>query len=237
MRYQQTYLIQPPGLTHVFSEQDFDLNYWRSQPRSQSLTGGRGASQKIFINDEAFVLRRYQRGGMMARILEDQYLWMGLTRSRPSRELTVVQYALQHHLPVSQVAGCLVQRTGLYYRAAIISRFIENQGTLADCLTRSALDEARWFELGLLLRRLHHAGIDHADLNANNILIGDNNAFYLIDFDKARMVTPDSSALRNNLQRLRRSLLKIQRQGIEQHKPLHFSERDWQLLLQAYEKI
>jgi len=236
MHYQQTYLIQPPGLNHVFSEQDFDLDFWRSHPRSQSLAGGRGASQKFFVADEAFVLRRYQRGGMMARILEDQYLWTGLARSRPSRELTVLQYALQHNLPVAQAVGCLVQRTGLYYRAAIISRFIENQGTLADCLTQLALDEARWFELGLLLRRLHRAGIDHADLNANNILIGDNDAFYLIDFDKARVVTPDSPVLRNNLQRLRRSLLKIQRQGIEQHKSLHFSEHDWQQLLQAYEK-
>ena len=145
----------------------------------------------------------------MARLLTDRYIWQGLSASRPHREQLAVQQALQFDLPVPQVAAYRVQRSGLFYRAAIISEYIANRGTLASWLFEWPVDENRWAELGQLIRRLHLAGIYHADLNANNILIDNHDRFYLIDFDKAVIKTVTAARGQANLGRLLRSLNKI----------------------------
>ena len=235
MRLQQTDIIQSPDVRHRFSDQDFELDYWRDRADSQALAGGRGASQKIIIDDAQYVLRHYLRGGLVAKLLKDQYLWTGLKRTRPFQENEIVELASAHKLPVAPVAAFRVERSGLYYRAAIITAFIENRGTLAEVLTRSALDAIHWRELGLLIRRLHQAGIYHADLNANNILLGENNAFYLIDFDKAQRMPTDSDRGEQNVQRLKRSLDKIALQRQQSSQLFYFREADWARLMVAYD--
>jgi 3-deoxy-D-manno-octulosonic acid kinase len=234
MRFHDSLIIQQPSVLHPLSDRDFDLDFWRAQDDACALDGGRGASQKIILRGEAFVLRHYLRGGLMARLLYDQYLWTGLTHSRPFRESKVIDFALQQQLPVAQVTAYQIQRSGMFYRASIISRYIENRGTLADCLVRSSLDQLAWKDLGLLIRRMHEAGIYHADLNANNILLDEHNHFHLIDFDKARRLPASSSKLKNNVQRLRRSLLKIARQQARVQQAFHFSEANWACFIQSY---
>ena len=73
---------------------------------------------------------------------------------------------------------------------------------------------APWAEAGRLVARLHRAGLDHADLNAHNILFDDvpDGAMargWLIDFDKSTWRIPDTGWRERNLARLRRSLLKL----------------------------
>ncbi len=234
MRFTQTLISQSQDLAHRFTDQDFDLAFWRAQKDSQALSGGRGASQKIHLHGEDFVLRHYLRGGLVARLLTDQYLWLGLQLSRPFKEAYIVERAIQMHLPVPQVVAYRIERSGLFYRAAIISRYIENRGTLAACLHRSTLERARWFMLGQLISSLHQAGIYHADLNANNILLDKRDGFYLIDFDKARRISPGSPEAQRNLQRLLRSLNKIAENS---SKKFHFSKADWSALLAGYELV
>jgi 3-deoxy-D-manno-octulosonic acid kinase len=99
---------------------------------------------------------------------------------------------------------------------------------------RSPLDPLAWKDLGLVIRRMHEAGIYHADLNANNILLDEHDHFHLIDFDKARRLPASSSRLKNNVRRLRRSLLKIARQQAQAQQAFHFSETDWACFIQSY---
>lgn len=225
---------QDDKIEHQFHEQDFDLSYWQSKAESETLSGGRGASQKITINNQQFVLRRYLRGGLMARLLHDLYLWTGLSHTRPWQEREVIQHALKHQLPVPEVSAFYLQRNLIFYRAAIISRFISNQGTLACFLFDRDMTDQKWFELGRLIKKMHQAGIYHADLNANNILTGENLEFYLIDFDKAKIITVTGKTAQKNLQRLLRSLNKIQRQRREKNLSFNFSRENWQQLLSGY---
>ena len=69
--------------------------------------------------------------------------------------------------------------------------------------------DAPWEETGRLVRRFHRAGLDHADLNAHNILFDAGGKGWLIDFDRGRLRIPETRWRRDNLARLRRSLLKL----------------------------
>jgi 3-deoxy-D-manno-octulosonic acid kinase len=234
MSFNQLIIQQSPSIRRKLTALDFDLNSWRKDTGSVALAGGRGASQKVAIDGEWYVLREYLRGGMVARFLKDQYVWTGLTSSRPYQEDRVVRLAIAKALPVPEVAGYRIQKNGLFYRAAILSRYIDNQGTLADFISARTLAEENWFALGQLIRRLHQAAICHADLNANNILLTPDLSFYLIDFDKARVMPQTGRWATDNLQRLLRSLHKIQQSRLEQNQPFQFDSRCWQGLLDGY---
>ncbi|MCK4709599.1 MAG: phosphotransferase, partial [Gammaproteobacteria bacterium] len=106
--------------------------------------------------------------------------------------------------------------------------------TLATFLYDSDMADNQWTKLGALIKRLHQANIFHADLNANNILIDEQEKFYIIDFDKAEIISSAGSSSEKNIQRLLRSLTKIQMIRKLENRPFHFNSEQWQLLLQGY---
>ncbi len=73
-------------------------------------------------------------------------------------------------------------REGLRYRAAILMERIEGVRSLAD--RALVAGRARPGGDGRLIARFHRAGLDHADLNAHNILFDGNGHGWLIDFDR-----------------------------------------------------
>ncbi len=229
----QVIIHQNDKTGYQFRAQDFDLGRWSLTPDSEALPGGRGASRKIIIENQSYVLRRYLRGGHMAWLV-DRYIWSGQALSRPALEHHVVSYAREKKLPVPLVAAYLVEKEGLFYRAAIISRYVANQGTLASYLYKNELPVQHWEELGSLISRFHHNRIFHADLNANNILIGKDMSLHLIDFDKARIISSKGGWMKKNLQRLFRSLEKIEGIRAENNKPFHYSDVNRESLLKGY---
>jgi 3-deoxy-D-manno-octulosonic acid kinase len=80
-----------------------------------------------------------------------------------------------------------------------------------------------------MIAKFHHAGVDHADLNAHNILLDAAQRVSVIDFDRGRLRTPGSWRLRN-LRRLHRSLLKIAR-GLP---PGRITPQAWDALMAGY---
>ena len=227
---------QDMSISYRFGAEDFDPDHWQKQAGTQVLSGGRGGSYRISIDNQAYVLRRYLRGGLMAKLLGDRYLWTSLARTRPLQEWSVVRHAQAHQLPVAPVAAVWIARSGWFYRAAMISSFVDNHGTVAMCLTRSALAHGTWRRIGQLIADMHEIGIDHADLNANNILQTPSEGLCLIDFDKARIRSGSGQWQQNNLARLRRSLDKIARQCGQRGEVFHFSETDWRDLLDGYRR-
>ncbi len=225
---------QAEDLPRPLSETDFDPEHWRHRPSTEALCGGRGGSWRIDLDGQPAVLRRYLRGGAMAGLLGDRYLWTGEHRSRPWQEWQAVRHAVGHGLPTPPLIGYCIHPHGLFYRAALLSRFQPNLGTLAAVLEQGALDAEDWRELGGLIRRYHQAGVCHADLNANNILLGEDGAFHLIDFDKAELSPSRKGWREANLARLQRSLLKIGGVREAAGQAFHFGEGDWQALLEGY---
>jgi 3-deoxy-D-manno-octulosonic acid kinase len=213
----------------------FDSGYWRARGDLKGEAQGRGAVFFFEYRGCEYVLRHYRRGGMVARLVTDQYIWTGLRSSRPWREwhLLAAMYALG--LPVPKPFAARLIKNGVFYTADLITHKIPGGVSLAETLTVSRPGQAVWRKIGSVIRRFHDAGVEHADLNAHNILLTDKDVF-LIDFDNGRMHAPDNYRKRlhgwrrGNLQRLLRSLKKLG----GQRPAFHFSAGDWRFLLEGY---
>lgn len=208
----------------------FSPAHWRDAGALRGSAAGRGEAYFLTTRDAAhWVLRHYRRGGLLAHINRDAYLFTGVARSRPLRELSILAELQARGLPVpTPVAACLT-RTGMHYRADLIIAEIPDCQTLADRLAVGPLPARDWKTLGALIARFHAAGLWHADLNARNVLIDGAGDFHLIDFDRARFRS--SGRWRQaNLSRLRRSLDKF----AARQSTFHFAEAQWAALLDGY---
>lgn len=193
-----------------------------------SATAGRGASLFLDIDSTDLVLRHYRRGGMVRNITEKHYAWQGLQRTRAWREFDVLIALEQLALPSPRPYACQVQQRGLRYSASLITYYLKGV-TLAECVCMATLPEQRWYDIGQCIQRFHAAGVDHADLNAHNILI-DDIAVSLIDFDRAKIGSlSNNHRFEKNLKRLKRSLNKIGSSG-----PAHYNEGCWNALMTGY---
>jgi len=204
--------------------------YWQGKPGYQSTIGGRGGSCLIQIDGRKAVLRRYHRGGVAGGLSSDRYLWHGQARSRPWREWDILMQARAAGLPVPEPLAACTCRSGLWYRAALITAFLDDTEMMTQRLRRERLPRDRWFALGALIKRMHAAGIRHADLTTDNILLDSDDRLYLVDFDKARNMKRLDDWQWQPLYRLRRAIDK--RHG---QQPLHCGEDDWQAFMDGYE--
>jgi 3-deoxy-D-manno-octulosonic acid kinase len=208
----------------------FDHGYWEQRAAVRGRAGGRGTTWFVAAGDRQLALRHYRRGGLIAKLSADRYLWPGEVRTRPVREFTVHRELQRRGLPVPAIVGVRCQRDGGTYRGDILTERLLDTDTLAARLATEALGVADWIELGRVLRRFHDAGLDHADLNAHNILWRGTAEIFLIDFDRARLRARRGLWCDANLVRLRRSLLKVTRELPADR----FSETDWHSLLAGY---
>ncbi len=178
-----------------------------------------------------YVLRHYRRGGAVANISEASYLWTNLKKTRAWQELSLLQTIAQLRLPAPKPAAALVRRQGFKYSASLITYRLVETESFAAKLKLSPVPEWLWQTVGGTIRLFHDANIQHADLNADNILINSDNRVFLIDFDKSGIKASGGDGWKfDNLSRLQRSLKK--QHG--QHPVFHYSAKAWSLLAQGY---
>jgi len=209
----------------------FDPEYWRGRRELKEVTGGRGAAWFIDAGDRQWVLRRYRRGGFVARLSTDAYVWMGEEKVRAFAEWRILAHMVQRGLPVPTPVAARYSRAGLLYRCDLITERIADAEPLSAALGRGALPESVWRGIGAVLARLHGEGIDHADLNAHNLLLDPRGAVSVIDFDRGRVRAPGAWSQRN-LRRLQHSLKKISMRL----PPDRFSTQQWRWLIVGYER-
>jgi 3-deoxy-D-manno-octulosonic acid kinase len=223
-------ILHDESSIHKLERHHFDASYWQDKPGFSRIDGGRGGSVKILIDEQVAMLRQYLRGGLISRFLTDQYLWLGKSKTRPWKEWSILKLAKEAALPVPKPLGICVIRTGLYYRATLMTDFFEDTETLAESLTHNSLPQESWVQLGWLLKQFQVKGFRHADLNANNILMDHEGQFFVIDFDQAQIMTALGEWQWKPLYRLQRSLDKINRTS-----HLHYGDDDWQSLMDGYQ--
>jgi 3-deoxy-D-manno-octulosonic acid kinase len=211
----------------------FSADYWRARGAWREQTGGRGGVAVIDTPAGECVLRHYRRGGMMATLLGDRYLWRGDDQTRAFAEFRLLGEIARLGLPGPPAVAARYRRRGFYYSADLMTRRIPDAHTLAQGLAAGQLDAALARQVGSLIARFHRAGIWHADLNAHNILVTPAQ-LYLIDFDRGALRAPSSSWRLANLQRLRRSLVKL---GAAGHGgDAAFDQAVWRPLVDVYER-
>lgn len=195
-------LVDAPGLDY------FSVEYWRSRQALAGEAVGRGSAWFIEMPGPV-VLRYYLRGGWVANFSRRHYFYTGISNSRSFREYRLLADLFAIGLPVPRPVAALCQHHGMTSTGAILMTRIESSRTLADSLTTDGLIDGVWESVGRCIRRFHDAGVWHADLNARNILLDAELQVYLIDFDRARYRPGKPVNGGGNLNRLKRSLIKL----------------------------
>jgi len=208
----------------------FDPQFWAARAELAAADRGRGAAWFITSGPRRWVLRHYRRGGLTARVAVDRYLFTGEARVRAFAEYRLLERLSEGSLPVPKPIAARYVREGCCYRCDLITQRIEGVRPLSSSLADGALCDEAWRSVGAAIARLHRAGVDHADLNAHNILIDAQGAVSVIDFDRSRLRSRGAWEL-ENLRRLRRSLDKLSHEAPGGR----FSSRFWQCLVEGYE--
>ncbi len=211
----------------------------QSSSTQRIAEGGRGQAWFIEFNGLSGVYRKYLRGGLIARLVRQTYFSLNIENTRSIKEWRLLQWMFEQKLPVPKPVAASVCRWPLsfspLYRAQILVQRIPDVKTLDQLLTERELNQTEWQNIGECIRQFHMAGVYHADLNANNILLDAQSKVYLIDFDKGEHragQAKNATWMKENLQRLKRSLLK--QQGI--HSMYYFSHNNWSWLVDTYDR-
>lgn len=184
-----------------------DPAYWREG--GEFKRGGRGEVWFVRGPFGEAVLRHYRRGGLVARMLRDQYLWQGENRTRAFAEYRLLSWMRSIGLPVPQPLAAGYRREGAFYRCDLLTARIAEASTLAELLPSWSDAGESSDRLGAQLARFHAAGVCHADLNAHNILRDAAGTWWLIDFDRGVRRPPQRAWQKARLARLARSLHKL----------------------------
>ena len=216
----------------TFAPEFFDAARWQGNNGDDAVSGGRGGARFIDAPFGRCVLRHYRRGGMVARVLGDRYLWNGAERTRSFAEFRLLAELAGRGLDVPAPVAARYRRHGAHYRADLITRWIGGATTLAERVRAGTADANDAARVGAGIAAFHLAGAYHADLNAHNILL-DPHKVWLLDFDRGGLRAPARSWQYANLARLRRSLLKL---GAARDGEQRFDAAFWGPLMAAYER-
>jgi 3-deoxy-D-manno-octulosonic acid kinase len=209
-------ILYDPRRIELPGSADFEPQALAASGRVVGTATGRGqvwflAARSPGASAEQWVLRHYRRGGLVARLSPDRYLWTGEARTRSFAELRILDYLAARGLDVPAPVAASYRRDGLLYRADLLTVAIPGVTTLAALCAgagSAGVEHGVAVAVGRSVRRLHDQGVWHADLNAHNVLLDARERAWLIDFDRARL-RPAGAWAAQNLARLHRSLDKV----------------------------
>lgn len=209
----------------------FERDYWVAAGAIAQETTGRGNVLVVERGGETWAIRHYHRGGLVAKLIDDHYLWLGLERTRPFREWRLLAALAAEGLPVPRPVAARVCRTGPIYTADIITNYLPDTRRLSTYLADGAAPPEVWARIGRMVKAFHDRGVSHPDLTAHNILLDSEGDVFLVDFDNAA-VLPPGRWREAGLARLERSLRKVAMEtGTE------FDPAAWRELDQAYRAV
>lgn len=186
----------------------FDRGRWQAAGALVAHTGGRGSIHFIEDGRRSWALRRYLRGGVAAHFARERFLFLGEERTRSFREFRLLAGLRALGLPVPAPVAAGYRRGAFTYVAELITERLAGANSLIETLRAGRMDAPRWEAIGRCLRRFHDAGVQHADLTANNIMLGGAGEVWVLDFDRGRLREPGTWR-EGVLDRLARSLGKI----------------------------
>jgi 3-deoxy-D-manno-octulosonic acid kinase len=186
----------------------FDPREWRRAGAVALETSGRGEVLIVAHGAETWVLRHYRRGGLVARFIDDHYLWLGAARVRAFREWRLLRTLRAAGLPVPNPVAAHVHRTGVIYTADIITSYLPGTRKLSWFIEQGRVPADSWRRVGAMIRAVHDHGVDHPDLTAHNVLLDDEGKSFLVDFDNAEQKQPGEWR-RLGMERFNRSLRKV----------------------------
>ena len=225
----QSIILYDDRLMNEIDENIFEPDFWKMDQEAQPQSMGRGTVYFVKIQSQPCVLKHYNRGGLVAKLTLDKYLWMGEHNTRSFKEWRLLNDMVTKRLPVPAPVAARYVRNGIYYKADIITREIPDIESLSDKLLGNSMTEQLWENIGECIAKFHNHGVFHMDLNVENIQIDQNNQVLLLDFDKGKVSESSRRLSDLNLIRLRRSIAKV-----TQLKQLAFPSSGWDKCITKY---
>ncbi|TMP09279.1 3-deoxy-D-manno-octulosonic acid kinase [Pseudoalteromonas sp. S3178] len=210
----------------------FDADYWQQQNKIVGAKKGRATAWFFKHDNLTAVLRHYWRGGLVGKVLSDQYLYPGLENTRVYKEFSLMVKLIELGLNVPKPIAAKVSQSGLIYRGDIITQAVSGAKSLLDILIQRPLNSEELENIANTLALFHNKGVYHADLNINNILFNEKGDVYIIDFDRGEIKQPNAQWQQANMARLERSFLKEQ----GRNNVFNWQSNDWEALCTLYEK-
>ena len=209
--------------------QIFEAKYWQQRDAISGSAQGRGTTWFIQLAGMQAALRHYRRGGLFGKLVEDQYRCSDRESTRCAMELNVLNVLANAGVNVPKPIAARATKSGLFYRADLMSGRVPNAKDLVDVLVANPIGADIYQKIGQEIRKMHDAGVNHTDLNIHNILLDDSQKVWIIDFDKCSQQAGDDWK-EGNLNRLKRSFLKeVNKRQIQ------WQESDWEPLLTGYQ--
>lgn len=218
-----THILLPDNSPLPVEENWFEPSYWQQQNKVVSEKKGRAKTYFLNLGEQIGVLRHYWRGGLVGKVLSDQYLFSRLENTRTYQEFQLLTQLEELGLPVSKPIAARVQRSGFIYRGDLITEAIAGAQSVLDKLKQAPLTKSEWLATAETLARFHNKGVFHADLNINNILFNEHGKVFLIDFDRGEVRKPSQQTVENNMARLKRSFIKELNRNTE----FYWQESEW----------
>ncbi|NOZ20277.1 MAG: phosphotransferase [Planctomycetes bacterium] len=210
-----TFKVIRRGRSTVFARTEYQEEVLRERDAAdaEECASGRGAVRAYpMVDGGRMLVRTCRRGGFLGRFVSDLFLGC----RRVVREIVASEHGREKGMPTALLLGATCERVlGPMVRVKVITREISDSCDLIS-YCESEQERAAYPGKGVLIpaiaqavRRMHDAGITHADLHLKNILIDKKGRAYIIDLDKATIHRPVSvSRRKDNLLRLDRSIRK-----------------------------
>jgi 3-deoxy-D-manno-octulosonic acid kinase len=133
----------------------FEPDWLINQNLVNKTASGRGLVYFFNALNENCVLRHYYRGGLMAKVSKDKFLFRQLKSSRPFQELTLLAHLYAAGLNVPKPIAARLRHTSLQYTADIITGAIPRTQELHEQLLHHPIKKSIWIEIGATLRKMH----------------------------------------------------------------------------------
>ena len=188
---------------------------WNKAAQPSHLMG-RGEVLLIKGRQEKVAVRRYQHGGLLRRLTGDRFFF----GARPFHEVAITEEVKSAGILTLEILAAIMERGwGGWYRGYLITRYLPSALDLISYLDKELEVKRRKAVIekaGESVRKIHQAGIYHADLHLKNFLVEEKGPkVYLIDFDKSKIFPLLKPSRRmQNLKRLDRSAEKLTRYGL-----------------------
>jgi 3-deoxy-D-manno-octulosonic acid kinase len=224
-------ILYDKAIINQISDERFIPEGWlHAEVLTGSLrSGGRGNTMFVGNVPRQFVLRHYQRGGLLGKLVRDTYMFSGEDLTRSFMEWRLLDKLAANNMNVPRPAAARFCRRGTFYTADLITVRIPDVVSLSQYIAAEDRDETFWQSVGAAIWKFHEAGVYHADMNAYNVQVDKDGDIWMLDFDKGALKSPGSWQ-QQTLSRLHRSLKKV----LDLDPRLHFRAVNWEQLLQGY---
>lgn len=222
------YIAYDNDLVNERVEDCFSADYWQQQGMVIGSAQGRGTTWFVQLPTLQGALRHYRRGGLFGKIIADHYIFTGWEKTRCVAEFELLAKLSQAGVNVPKPIAARAQKRLFCYQADLLSEKIPDAQDLVDILQQRTLSQQEYQAIGLQIKKMHDAQVNHTDLNIHNILLDKAGKVWLIDFDKCSQQSGESWKAAN-LARLLRSFNKELRK-----RSIRWVNDDWTHLLAGY---